>query len=678
MLDSVKITSSHASYGRGIFNRGTIIAKKSTFKENTASRRGGAIYNVGILNMTRCTYDKNNIIPGVVHIYPGGSAICSLGVIYISDNNFTNNGRSPIFIKSIYHVEINTITSCNGKMNCSITYPSIKEGLLIYTQNDNIIIKYHNNLINNIDQFSIIFSAISKTYDNNSLPRINNSLYAEQMIINVNNKNRTKILFTEGINYDDTGLKYQIYKQTKQTANFETITYTKLMANYPRINYTTTKERVNYSSNKLLKNNLTEYILTQFQSNRQQITKQEKIKYQNTIYNKTIDTIQTYTATKIKINNTIIDEWINKNSTYKNNAIYQTFYKGLEFLYIADTFANTIEKITNTNTTWYRNTTTIILVYTNNNKLDLEVLDSSLTITIQTTNNTDKQSFENIIKIAIPLIYQQTLNYTEINLTDILENSNMSQVLYNFTESSPINNTPAPTVNGTEIIDSISDYSKSDLYKQWNKDENETILGFKLGSQWAQYEQMIGNVLIATSFVLAPAIGPYAIPLFIIGFLLDADGKGCFAQNRNMSRYGRMLIDTLNDYSFGELGIFGNIVFHDAITYVGETFLQPTTGKTDEELGVDIFLNSLPSKSTMLDENMLKSIKTVIKTDESKRTIIKILEGDYKINKENTIISMITSYVVANEKLGFKMLKDSLKTLINYISPSVNRRDTLA
>lgn len=580
--------------------------------------------------------------------------------------NFIHNlGKTACFITK------------DGKMNCSITYPSIKEGLLIYTQNDNIIIKYHNNLINNINQFSIISSAISKTYDNNSLPRINNSLYAEQMIINVNNKNRTKILFTEGINYDDTGLKYQIYKQTKQTANFETITYTKLMANYPRINYTTTKERVNYSSNKLLKNNLTEYILTQFQCNRLQISKQEKIKYQNSIYNKTIDTIQTYTATKIKINNTIIDEWINKNSTYKNNAIYQTFYKGLEFLYLADTFANTIEKITNTNTSWYRNTTTIILTYTNTNKLDLEVLDSSLAITIQTTNNTNKESFENIIKIVIPLIYQQTMNYTEINLTDILENSNMSQVLYNFTESSPINNTPAPTVNGTEIIDSISDYSKSDLYKQWNKDENETILGFKLDSKWAQYEQMIGNVLITAGFILMPAIGPYSFPLIATGLFLDADGKGCFAQEYNMSRYGRVLIDTLNDYSFGELGVFGNVVFHGAITYVGESFLQATTGKTDEELGIDIFLNSLPSKSTMLDKNMVKSIKTVIKTDESKRTIIKILEGDYKINKENTIISLITSYVVANEKLGSKMLKDSLKILINHISPSENRSETL-
>ena len=74
---------------------------------------------------------------------------------------------------------------------------------------------------------------------------------------------------------------------------------------------------------------------------------------------------------------------------------------------------------------------------------------------------------------------------------------------------------------------------------------------------------------------------------------------------------------------------------------------------------------------------MVKSIKTVIKTDESKRTIIKILEGDYKINKENTIISLITSYVVANEKLGSKMLKDSLKILINHISPSENRSETL-
>jgi len=146
MLDSVKITSSHASYGGGIFNRGTIIAKKSTFKENTASRRGGAIYNVGILNMTRCTYDKNNIIPGVVHIYPGGSAICSLGVIYISDNNFTNNGRSPIFIKSIYHVEINTITSCiftnNSNISSSIFCLNSKLSILLSTFKENYASDY--------------------------------------------------------------------------------------------------------------------------------------------------------------------------------------------------------------------------------------------------------------------------------------------------------------------------------------------------------------------------------------------------------------------------------------------------------------------------------------------------------------------------------------------------------
>ena len=63
-----------------------------------------------------------------------------------SNNNFTNNGRSPIFIKSIYHVEINTITSCiftnNSNISSSIFCLNSKLSILLSTFKENYASDY--------------------------------------------------------------------------------------------------------------------------------------------------------------------------------------------------------------------------------------------------------------------------------------------------------------------------------------------------------------------------------------------------------------------------------------------------------------------------------------------------------------------------------------------------------
>ncbi|WP_294968244.1 hypothetical protein [uncultured Methanosphaera sp.] len=84
-----------------------------------------------------------------------------------------------------------------------------------------------------------------------------------------------------------------------------------------------------------------------------------------------------------------------------------------------------------------------------------------------------------------------------------------------------------------------------------------------------------------------------------------------------------MVLDVFNDYVF-KLGEYDEILFHASVTYISETFLKPTTGKTDEEIGVDIILSNLPTRYDDLNDNLIKAIKPWIMTDESKKTLTKI------------------------------------------------------
>ena len=130
-----------------------------------------------------------------------------------------------------------------------------------------------------------------------------------------------------------------------------------------------------------------------------------------------------------------------------------------------------------------------------------------------------------------------------------------------------------PTENGTEIIDQISNYHKSVLY------------------EWINIGMLMGNNVLYRNIIWVEWI--------------------C------------LVLDVFNDYVF-KLGEYDEILFHASVTYISETFLKPTTGKTDEEIGVDIILSNLPTRYDDLNDNLIKAIKPWIMTDESKKTLTKI------------------------------------------------------
>lgn len=88
---------------------------------------------------------------------------------------------------------------------------------------------------------------------------------------------------------------------------------------------------------------------------------------------------------------------------------------------------------------------------------------------------------------------------------------------------------------------------------------------------------------------------------------------------------------------------------------------------------MDIILSNLPTRYDDLNDNLIKAIKPRIMTDESKKTLTKILNNEHSVYIQNVLISTITSYVVVFEELSRNLIEDSLKDLYFYFRSSETR-----
>ena len=516
-------------------------------------------------------------------------------------NNYHNLQTSSCYI------------TLDGKtiQNCSNNYQINKNQLFIYTSNDNIYIKYYLQTSQDINQFSILYNSQTKTYNKNNLPRTNNTLYTEKLLYNINNINKTLITISEGINYDDTGLKYQLYKQTKQTTNFNTTTYTQLLKTYTTPTFTNTNEKITYNNNKLLRNNITDIITTQIQTNQLNNTKTEKITYKNT----TLDLIQTYILTRKTLNETDLLNFINTKNNY-NQWIYNTTLIGIKTIYSVDKEFDIIQNITNTS--YYRNTTTIILTGINN-ELYIENLDLTLSIKFN-ENETIQEMLSTVTTTILVDVENQLLNKTTINITKSY--NNLTTILDNPTLNASIDNIFDETDN---LLESVSDCRKSILYNFLNINEDETILealiggilGHSVAGQFAGIENTLGNIAMTVGFQVVAVAPEFGLPLIATGMLLSADSNKAFAQHMNLSRYFSTAIDVGLSATFKKTASIEPIL-KPAIAYLGRNANKKSTGVSNNEIFVESAFSILPNNvfSNNFDNVVKNELKNVYKDHE--------------------------------------------------------------
>ena len=465
------------------------------------------------------------------------------------------------------------------------------------------------------------------------MPRINN-IYTENVIFNLNKVDKLQVLFTEGITYDDQGLKYQLYKQTKQTNTFSTVTYTQLLKSYPTPRYTLTNETITTSNNKLLRTNITDNISTYFQTNNQIKIMTEAITYKNT----TIDTLQTYVLTRRTINETDILTWTGYKNQY-NSWIYNTTIMGIKTIYIMDKTMDIIQNLTNV--THYRNTTTAILIGINN-KIYIENID--LTLAVRFNENSTTQEMLNTLTTTILVeIENQLLNKSSFNMTKLY--NNITTILDQYPLNSSSTGTEDPFESFDNLLEKYSDCNKSGFYQACNINENETILealiggilGYSVAGQLSEIENSIANIAMTVGFVVLPVAPEFGIPLILAGTFLSADSNYAFAQHFNLSRYFSTTIDVALSATVKKIAPF-EPVLKPGIAYLGRKANQKSTGINDDDVLFEFICSGLPNHvfSKDFDNIITNELKNVYKNhDEIK--LFGIVIGHKNVNFDEKI-----------------------------------------
>ena len=244
-------------------------------------------------------------------------------------------------------------------------------GIILYDEGDYTHIIYRNNCTNNIEQFGVM---ISKDLDKS------------ESIHYIQNSNEiTKINF-KTMNFDEMGLKYSLSKYHGGTIyDFNYKSYEEITkGNSQKIKFLNTNESVTFSlfGNYIVGYLNEEKILTKFNStNCIDFEKEEIITYgENELYGSEFDVVQSFAIINDKVTNQIIDDWILKETEYKNNvamkSLYSLFLTVLNNVYLSDKVSDEIA--IEYDVLWKRENNTVFLGGANVKNMYLHLLSPDM------------------------------------------------------------------------------------------------------------------------------------------------------------------------------------------------------------------------------------------------------------------------------------------------------------
>ena len=573
----------------------------------------------------------------------------------IQDNNIQYNLK-----QASYFIPLNG----SSIIQCTHSYIPNVNGILLMYQNNNIIVKYYYNLKTEINQFVVISNTTTAPNYNLRVPRNNESMYVTLLRYNLNGITTAIACYTEGMLYDESGLKHQLYIQG--IIDNPTDYYNYQSAG---IHYANTNELVMYDENthRIIREKYIENITSIFTCDNSSVTRNEEFRYG--IIGVT-NALQSYSIVKSKVTLELFNYWLNKTYPNATTIMKNMFLVGLEEIYFNDVYADMVANMTNT--TWNRLTNTIVMTGLNNDTAYLHTLDNLLGMDVQ-GDNESIYTFRFFTTMGLSTIETKVLNRLAnisspiINLLDSINNDDY-QIIENASNIIVISGDQQSILVFDTEKGIVTDYLYSDgnVYHGLLSDDpsRTSFLNFEVGSPEAEAQNLAGQIIINVGGY-ACNFGPWGIAagggLVCIGTLICADANGCFSMDgTNMTRVIKTGVDVGSNLPYAKffsgvagklskLGLtdkivegFGDLTLHadniynyaehglqGFVTFAGELYIQNATGQSLFGIMVDSMVNILPLRtfSKLYTEVPYDLGKFLFKTSEKSNMYVKEIFG---------------------------------------------------
>lgn len=535
------------------------------------------------------------------------------GIIYIYTQrliNITVNGKTFEFsnvpdskIKYILNKQSYYVNTYNNTIiSCSKDYKPKNSGILLYSENKCIIIKFYQLTTESLNLFAVNNKAITRTYNATKLPRVENKMYCEEITTHLNNMDKVKTILSEGINYDERGLKYQLYLNNITNETF--INYNNIK-NFS-IKYSFTKQDVIFNKDKIIRNIVCDKVTSRFTFENNTNTRNDILSFSNT---KTY-TRQVYTTTSLIINKTLFNKY---STIYRNSTYYNEFIVALRAIYFNDMIATTIQEITNT--TWNRNTQIVLLKGNNEDKGYFTCLNPNMAMKI-TGNTSNIILFRLITSLALPEIEKSAL---------YLNNTSYKSILSIITEG--IDNNDYNIVENGSVIYIITNNEKTILSIDTNtgmiidynvnggninhglnfNDSTQTTVGhYNIGSSEAELERVSATIImsIGSTLLTVPGLQVPAVGIILVGCAISMDANGIFSNPLNSTRWADFGIDFVTSaIPYGK--IFGFIEQNVRFGLVFKSFTNTISKATKDIVsGYDLIEGCIGATATFVGETL--------------------------------------------------------------------------
>ena len=569
----------------------------------------------------------------------------------IQDNNIQYNLK-----QASYFIPLNG----SSIIQCTHSYIPNVNGILLMYQNNNIIVKYYYNLKTEINQFVVISNTTTAPNYNLRVPRNNESMYVTLLRYNLNGITTAIACYTEGMLYDEFGLKHQLYIQG--IIDNPTDYYNYQSAG---IHYANTNELVMYDENthRIIRENYIENITSIFTCDNSSVTRNEEFRYG--IIGVT-NALQSYSIVKSKVTLDLFNYWLNKTYPNATTIMKNMFLVGLEEIYFNDVYADMVANMTNT--TWNRLTNTIVMTGLNNNTAYLHTLDNLLGMNVQ-GDNESVYTFRFFTTMGLSTIETKVLNRLAnisspiINLLDSINNDDY-QIIENASNIIIISADQQSILIFDTETGIITDYLYSDgnVYHGILSDDpsKTSLFGFDVDSPQSEAQNLAGQIMINVGGYVSE-IGPVGLAsgvlLIIAGTFICADANGCFSMDgTNWTRVVKTGVDVGSNLPYAKLfsslagklakyGLFDSLTeglsglvehaddiyyytqqgLYGLITIAGETYNNNFYNKSLLEIGLDTTLNIIPlrSFSKSFTEVPYKIGESAVKVTEESKTFVK-------------------------------------------------------
>jgi len=422
-------------------------------------------------------------------------------------------------------------------------------------------ITYHGYLTNGTNQFSAIF-AQTKIDGVIPIPE------TESIYLNLNGVNKVIISFTMALpEYNDYILRERLAVENGYTLSpwhtgyYDYAPYTWFrddINNYLRFSNTNESLFVNGNYNSVRAGPSKEYITTRFSMNNCSIEKEETVTY-GTSYtpDSSVDAgfeaIQTFAITNTKITDDMVQQWLNKNTTYPVGglkAAYGTFMTALTTLWLSDKIAGEISE--NLNGTWSRITPTVVMsgvTGTTGGKAYVHCPDPGMGMSFL-GDESNLRLFRFVCSLMLSEVEHVTLgsagssvNSTLLAITSAILNGEEYKIIFNE------DNTAIFTLEGDQrfkiVIDLETGLVKEILdtgnfqYKgaetvatgycyhdQLTENGIKRANAFLDAFKWGGVESTGGGLLITAGLVAFGACPPLGVAMLGIGLFVTADASG--------------------------------------------------------------------------------------------------------------------------------------------------------